>query len=496
MNPVDLQRRILRLTCALVAACSIFLSACGGSSSSTDTAGIGGTGIGVGGTGIVFGKITGFGSVLVNGGTYDIDTSQFNVDGNTSANQSDLALGMVIQLQVETSNGVFTDKAVEVVYDDEIEGPVTNLMTPNPLEPTIKTGIIFGQTITFDDTSTVFDNTSFAGMVNGNVIEVSGFRVSPTQINATYVEKKFDNVTLGSTEVELRGIIGSYMAGPPETFVLDGVTVNTDAFTEVEVSGSLQDGIYVEAKGIIQSVNSMLATKIEEEEEDFDEDVDDISLQGVISGFTDITSNFLIDNQLVNAGTAQLDPASLMLADGLNVEVEGEIVGGLLIADEVELREGETKLRSEISAIDTINGEFFKVIYPVAVPNEVTVRIDGQTLFEDDTGPLVTSPFSLDDLRPMDFVRIEGQEIVNNEVLATVVKRTSPDDELKLEGLVDAYAPGSSIRVLGVEYGLDTNTDYEPDPPDITVGDFVEIEDKNELPGNPADGVADEVEEE
>ena len=94
----------------------------------------------------------------------------------------------------------------------------------------------------------------------------------------------------------------------------------------------------------------------------------------------------------------------------------------------------------------------------------------------------------------MDFVRIEGQEIQNNEVLATVVKRTSPDNALQLEAIVDDYFPGVSITILGIKYGLDLNTDYEPDPPNITIGDFVELEDKDELPLNPADGIADGVE--
>jgi len=493
MNPLNLQRRILRLTYALVAAGSIFITACGGSSSSTETAGIGGTGI-------VVGKITGFGSVLVNGGTFDIDTSQFNVDGNTSANQGDLALGMVIQLQVETSNGAFTNKAVEVIYDDEIEGPVTNLMTPNPLEPSIKTGTIFGQTIIFDDTSTVFDNTSFAGMVNGNVIEVSGFRVSPSQVKATYVEKKSDSVTFGSTEIELRGIIGSYVAGPPETFVLDGVTVNTDAFTEIEVSGSLQDGIYVEAKGILQTANSMLATKIEEEDEDFDEDIDDISLQGIVVDYNRV-DDFIIGNQPVDASTAEFKPASLegMDLQGMNVEVEGEIVGGTLIAEEVETREGETELKSFVSFVYPDNIRF-EVNY-TGLPGSILVNTSGQTLFVDE-GPLQLPNFSVADLIVGDYVIVEGTES-GNEVTADTVKRkdsADPDDS-KLEGQVDAFVDvpvPTSITVLGITFAVDGSTDYEDATGIVSsavffnqlqVDDIVEIKDEE-----PADGIADEVE--
>jgi len=138
MNSIRHRTNKLIAAIGLLVMCSSLLVACGGSSGggSSDTV------AGIGGTGIVSGKITGFGSVHVNGGKFEIDTSRFDVDGDTGANQDDLALGMVVQLRVETENGVFTNKAIEVVYDDEVEGPVTSVMTPDPMNPAIKTGIV------------------------------------------------------------------------------------------------------------------------------------------------------------------------------------------------------------------------------------------------------------------------------------------------------------------------------------------------------------------
>ena len=478
------------------------LSGCGGDS--TETAGIGGTGIGIGGTGIVSGKIIGFGSVHVNGGIYDIDSSQFNVDGNTGADEDDLKLGMVITLEVETENGVLpiNGKALEVVYDDQVEGSITMI---DPQVGTTKNVHVFGQNIVIDEISTVFDGTSFENIGNeGNpglldVIEVSGFRTSATDVVATYVRFDADLVP-GTTEVELRGTVDNYTPGG-STFEMeiDGTVINFDptgVTTEIDVPGGvISNGMYVEVEGVIEADQSVTADKIEAEDEDFGDDVEDVSLQGIVTVYTGV-DDFIIGNQPVDASTAEFKPASLKGMDlqGMNVEVEGEIVGGTLIAEEVETRDGESKLRSEISMVDTINNQFFKVRYPVAMPNEVTVRINGQTLFEDETGAAVTPPFSLDDLMPMDFVRIEGQEILNNEVLATVIKRRSPENKLKLEGEVDEYFADVSITILGVKYGLNAFTDYEPDPPSIIVGDFVELEDDDDP--NPPDGIADEVEEE
>ena len=320
----------------LLVICSSMLVACGGSSDSSDTT------AGVGGTGIVSGQITGFGSIHVNGGKFETDSSRFDVDGDTGADQSDLAVGMVVRLRVEVENGVFGSTALEVVYDDEIEGPVINVMT-DPMDPTIKTGTVFGKTITFDQVNTQFVDTSFntigqnGDLAAEDVIEVSGFRTSETEIAATYVRFKED-LDLGKTEVELRGLIKTLGGIPPnETFMIDNIAITTNSSTEIEVpDGMLVEDIYVEVEGVIQDLTTVLAEEIELEDEDFDDDIDKISLEGVVDRFIDIDSDFFVGSQRVNASTAELDPDGLILADGLNVEVEGPIIGGILMADEVE----------------------------------------------------------------------------------------------------------------------------------------------------------------
>jgi hypothetical protein len=292
------------------------------------------------------------------------------------------------------------------------------------------------------------------------------------------------------------------MGTPPnETFMIDGVVITTNIATKLE-DGVLVEDLYVEVKGKIQNDLSVIADKIKSEDENFGDDVDEISLQGIVSMFNDI-SNFEIDGQAVDASSAQLKPAGLTLVDGLNIEVEGEIVGSKLIADEVELRDGDTKLRAPIvGTVNTINNSF-QVTYPVATgPTTVVVNTNGQTLFEDETGALSsTPPFSLDDLVATDFVRIEGQEL-NGEVVASVVKRVDGGGQnLKLEGMVDTFVANSSITILGITYNVDpapgTGTDFDDFASSAAFfaalnpagGDLVEIEDDDI-----ADGVADEVE--
>jgi hypothetical protein len=476
------------------------LSACGGSGGGSDTT------AGIGGTGIAVGKITDFGSIFVNGGIFNINQTQFLVDGEEKvgqAGQDALAIGMVVLVKTETNNGVLTGEALEVFYDDEVEGPIAAVpgITVSP-DGTQKTFDIFDQIITIDETDTIFDGTSFNTISINDVVEISGFRVSPIAINATYVEWK-EVLNLPGSEVELRGTIQNHNPVPPDSFEINGITINTDGMTQINVPGGLQNGLFVEVEGLIQTQapTSILASEIEFEDEDLGDDVDDVSLQGIISNFNVGLQTFEIDGQAINFSGAQIEPSGATLENGLEVEVEGDIVGGGLIAEEVEVREGESKLETFVNpgSVDTINN-FFEVFYP-NLPGTVVINVDEQTLFKDESA-IGDPDFTLAELMDNDFVKIEGQE-VNNEVVASVVKRLdlSEADKLKLKGAVDVVAFLNWIEVLGIRYNVDGGTDYEDENGSLTgtqffgllmIGDLVEIEDDNDP--IPTDGIADEVE--
>ncbi|MCP4980096.1 MAG: hypothetical protein GY935_06330 [Gammaproteobacteria bacterium] len=493
MNVFKLIRAVVRQTHVVVLACSVFIVSCGGGSS--QSAGVGGTGITTA-KGVVVGKVTGFGSVYVNGNRYDTTSSNFIVDGDNKADQDDLVVGMVVRLGVETENGVFTDKAIDVVYDDEVQGPVA----ATPVEVvgsggSQKTFNIFGQTITIDETGTVFEGTSFVDLDVDDVVEISGFRTSPTDIGASYVEWK-DTLGIGS-EIELRGEISGYVP-PAQQFMLDGVVVNFDNLTDIDVNGGvLSNGLYVEVEGSYQAGSSVYAEEIEEEEQGFGDDLDDISLQGIISNYNDL-DDFEIDGQQVDASAASLSPSNVasLLANGVEVEVEGEIVSGVLIAEELELRDGDTSLKSFVSFIYPDNLRF-EVSYTGLV-GSILVHTNGQTLFEDES-PAQVPNFSVADMGVGDFVVVEGREVMD-EVTAETVKRqdAANPDASELEGKVDMIGTGASITVLGITYGVDMATEYEGTTGPLSsidffnllmVGDLVEIKDDVV-----ADGIADKVE--
>jgi hypothetical protein len=471
----------------------LIVSACGGGGGSSQSAGVGGTGVTTA-KGYVQGKVTGFGSIYVNGDKFNTDSSQFIVDGEVKANQMDanLQVGMVVRLEVETESGAYTGKALKVVYDAEIGGPVATA----PVEVGGSGGSqkqfdIFNQNIIIDDTGTLFNGTSFADITLDDVVEISGFRTSPTEIIATFVEKTGLR-ELGVTEVELRGTIENLAVGPPASFEINGIEITTDASTTKNVPNSvLVEDLYVEVEGIIQTANSVYAKEIEHEDEGFGDDVDEVRLQGIVSNYTSI-SNYEINGQAIDASQADLEPANaaMLLADGIEVEVEGDIVDGVLIAEELEIEESDAELESFVGQVD-VAGKWFSVRYPTAVPGSVVVRTDSGTVFEDEAGLNPVENMTIADLNmTTDYVKVEGQEL-NDEVVASTVKRIDVEDARKLQGQVDVHEPGVSITILGVVYQVNSSTNY--DPSDVFVaGDTVEIED--EADPLPADGIADSVE--
>ena len=466
---------------------SLLVNACGGGGGDDSE-----TSAGIGGTGIVFGKITAFGSVYVNGTRFNTDNSQFIVDGS-SATQDDLEIGMVVLLQVETERGVYTGNAISVEYDDDVQGPVA--ATPELVVGSggnRKTFDVFGQTITIDQTGTVFDSTSFAGL-NAlealDLVEVSGFRTSTTEITATFV-RKIGVLEPGVSEVELSGEILALDTTLMQ-FTLDGTVINYGTGTEIEVSGPLVNGLNVEVDGVIQVDSSVLADEIEDEKIGFGSEAEDVSIQGIISSYNS-NADFVINGQAVDASQAEFSPttAAGMLDVGVEIEVEGDIVGGILIADEVELREGESGVEAYVDpgSVDTLNNSF---TVSFASLGNVMIKVNAQTIIEDEAGMDPLQNMTLNDLMGNDYVRVEGFGD-GNDIIASTVKRTDPEDSLKLEGVVDDYEEDMSITVLGIVYALDlATTSYDPFPPNIQIGDIVEIEDED-----PADGIADKVEEE
>lgn len=227
----------------LAAGWLIFISAiipCGGGCGSSDSAGggISGTGAGV----VTYGEITGFGSVIVNGITFDMSGAGVMLDDDPG-DETQLRIGMMVRVEGEfDANDITRGRAHRVYYMKDLEGPVSDIDYTN------KTFVALGQAVVVS-ARTHFEHVSRLDQLNvGNIVEVSGIMDVNGNIQATFVELKKPSFVPGDDEIEIKGTIGNLNPND-RTFVLKGLIVDyRNALLEDVPNGILADGMFVEVK--------------------------------------------------------------------------------------------------------------------------------------------------------------------------------------------------------------------------------------------------------
>jgi hypothetical protein len=339
------------------------------------------------------------------------------------------------------------------------------------------------------------------------VVEVSGFTDENGTVHATRIELL--GAFPGLADVELRGTVSSLaqdMAGGG-IFDLGPITVRFTASTSFEdgVRADLAEGVLVEVEGRLRaSGNEIDATRIELEEEGLgDEDLEDVEIEGFVTDYVSDASFFVAGIQ-VDASGASFDPTDLMLADGVQVEVEGRFEARVLIADEVEGEgdddpdedEPRVKIRAEVTSRSTN-------------PNTLTllgvlITVDADSHLEDKRDQLPNFGFS--DIEVGDWLVLEAVVTGLGSGRALEVDRKDAADDVVLQGPVTGLDTGvPNLEVLGQAIPLNASTEYfdENDlarteeeffrnPGDVQLGDIVEVADRGAV--DPAVlGEADEV---
>lgn len=444
---------------------------------------------GVGGTGIFQGPITGFGSVFVNGVEFETGTSSFDVNGDNSLTQSDLSIGMIVTIKGSVNNDGLTGTATSLVYDKEIDGPISNVPSfVTGSNNSQKTFSILGYTVIADNLSTHYKNTSFDTLTQNDLIEISGYVTGNNQLFATLVKKSSDTFVPGSSEVEMKGNISALTS---TSFNLSGITINYSIATNINIDASqLSEGIYVEVTGTLGADNSISADKIEQKSVGFENSDNEISLSGVISNYGS-NSNFTINGQVIDASNAtQLEPldALSLLKDGLSIEISGTVTNSIFIAKSLELDLNNIKLSATIISTDPITNTI--QLGFTNITGSIEVKTDNSTQFDDDSSANIDN-LSFAGLSDGNFIEIEATKKTNG-IFISKLKRVDSGDAL-LQGTVDSSVSNTSITILGITYLVDSNTDYDGMTPanffsQLSTGPVVRIKDNE-----PADGVADKV---
>jgi hypothetical protein len=331
----------------LLAAAAALVSACGGgadSSSVTESA-----------TSFATGPISGFGSVIVNGVRYDDSSATVLDDDDGGRSRDALKLGMMVEVDgAQMNRAAAQGKALRIRFGSEIVGPVGSV---NAGAGSL---VVLGQTVR-TTTTTVFDDSlagGLAALTAGAVVEVHAlFDAASGSYVATRIEGEDD-----TSFYKLRGVIANLDAAA-KTFTLGGEVISYAGLTVAELPVVLANGQHVRVRLQTTQVASQWVAVAMRPGVRKLEDREEAHLRGAITALSS-TANFEVNGLPVDAAGASFPDGTAGVVLGAQVEVEGQVVNGVLMATKVELdaRHADERhgfeLHGAISALNTAARSF------------------------------------------------------------------------------------------------------------------------------------------
>jgi hypothetical protein len=389
------------------------------------------------------GPITGFGSIIVNGITYNTDTASFTRDDNPSS-QEDFKVGetVIVKGTIDDDN---TNAVAETVELDEIvEGPVSSLNTDGNLTVLGQTVAISLDTAVDDSCPASLDDASIAAVEVYGTVDANGV------IAATRIECK---TALEVDEYEINGTVSGLNAGN-FTFSINGLQVNYSSATVDDSfpGGQISEGDPVEVKGLPGNFDDsgttpvLGASRVEYKGGVLaGNEGDHYEVEGFISDFASATQFNIRVGSLVIAvtttdGTVYEGGSAADLGNNLKVEVEGDLnSSNELQATKIEIKTStNVRVTGQVDAVSTADETI--TILNITVNTATT-----STQFEDKSDARV-EPFSIGAIRVGDYIEARGQEQPEGEITAFRIERDDFDptsDDTELRGFVEE---GSVVR--------------------------------------------------
>ena len=435
-------KTVTRFTAFLTVLASLILFACSG--------GEGGTGATANSSDVSVGQITGFGSIFVNGVEFETTSSVISKEGVLipGGSQNDLKLGMVVTVKGTINPDGLTGTADSVSVKEVIKGVVqTNNM--------VDTLTVMGQTIEVS-AATLFSDINIAditGIFPGDVVEVSGFVKANGIISAARIELS------DSTESKLFGTVMNLDTNLKIFYVGTLIVNYLNADISDVANGALVNGQFVEIKGNFDSmVNVLDAVQIEQEQFN-DNEVDEIEVEGFVTSVTSAT-NFSVNNMpvQVDSSTVYEGGVAADIVEGVFIEVEGMLVNGVLIADEVEFGDA-VRVEAEIESI-SINANTLTLVGI----NGLVIKTNTFTEFSD-------SITGLGDLMPGNVVKVRGYPLNNNTTVIARQVELSDSTDIAFQGPVtDKTDMPNSFDLLGVKISTISIIEDKFKQDDIAIG--------------------------
>ena len=300
------------------------------------------------------GPVTGFGSVIVNGVRYDDSAALVQDDDGATSSRDRLKRGWMVEVEAAAvDRAAGTGRALRIRHASELVGPV------GAIDTAAGTLTVLGQTVVLSPT-TVFDDRLAGGLPAlkaGDVVEIHARLDAATgRYLATRVEPQ-----AAATAWRLRGTVAN-LDTAARTFTIGGATVSYASVATVPPG--LANGSVV---GVLLSTTAVdgrwQAVALRPAARPLG-GVTSAHVRGAVTAFTS-TAAFTVNGVAVDASAAQFPDGTDGLRLGTQVEVEGAVVNGVLVARKVELEEhhaGEDRHRFElhgtVGALDTAARSF------------------------------------------------------------------------------------------------------------------------------------------
>jgi len=304
----------------LAAASSLLLTSCGPGS---QVAGIEGTGAPSPVT--ASGRVTGFGSIFVNGVEFTTTGAQIQIDGQPGA-ESQLAIGEVVTVRGTLNPNNTTGTAAQVTFLGNVLGPVAQV------DVTTDTFVALGQTVLVT-ANTVFDPNiapqQISGIKTGDSYEVSGFPDSSGQIVASRIQ-----VAATGSALRVEGAMQGLNASTT-IFQINALTIDYSAAT---VHGTLANGSLVDVEGSsLNASGALSATTVTVLPPSGGVPGSRGEVEGIITSFNSV-SDFTVNGVHVTTNSNTLFQLNgIALGVDVRVEVEGSYdSSGTLVATSVE----------------------------------------------------------------------------------------------------------------------------------------------------------------
>jgi hypothetical protein len=377
--------------------------------------------------------IESFGSVVVNGVEFRVAGATLhlrddNIDKvllNEAEIQNNLEKGMLITVRGKLDANGLTGTATEIEFRDAMIGSIDDKGVDF-----IK---VMGQTIVVDDSIKPLLATL---AVNDNV-RVSGMADDRGGLRATHV-KRLDNVA----EFEVKGFVSAFSGGTNMTLLLSptattGLTI--DLTGAVLPTGGIKDGDFVEVKSAVSPANGVIsATRVTLEDEIKALENEQAEFEGFVANLSD--SSFMIGTTQVSFSSATIfrNGVAADLSVGMKVEVEGNILNGILVARKITLKDN-LRIRAEVTAVDSAGTALTILGVNVTVPTNLEIRESGNAV------ALSALAGRFVDLRGR--VGAGGLGITATRI--DVRNNTQPDAILRGPAS-DASAAGNSLTIAGI----------------------------------------------